>query len=126
MKNETISQTIHAAHDSAAFTVAQSYLANLEKDTANTLGTLAGLIEAFRIEVCGNVRARAAVLGASRCKVRLELVELLAKNYVRTALRANPELAAKLLAIRAAQDAKARAEAIAEQATWAPLPLAAN
>ena len=126
MKNEIISQNISAAHDSAAFAVAQSYLANLQKDTANTLGTLAGLINAFRVDVGGKVRSRAAALGASRCKVRFDLVELMAKNYVREALRANPTLAAKLLAIRAAQEAKARADAMAEQATWAPLPCGAN
>ena len=48
---------LRAAHDSAAFAIAQNYLANLDKDTANTLGTLAGLINAFRVDVGGKVRS---------------------------------------------------------------------
>lgn len=123
MNNDKISQNIHEAHDSVAFRVAQDYLANLAKDTENTLGTLAGLIHTFRFEVAEMVASRAASKGASRCKYRPELMLTMATSYVRDALRANPEQAKKLLAIRAAQEAKVRAVTMAEQATWAPIPV---
>lgn len=123
MNYDKISQNIHEAHDSVAFRIAQDYLANLAKDTENTLGTLAGLLHTFRADVAEMVASRAASKGANRCKYRPELVLAMATGYVRDALRANPEQAKKLLAIRAAQEAKVRADAMAEQATWTPLPV---
>lgn len=117
-----ISHSILTAHDSVAFNLAESYLANLAKDTDNTLGTLDGQMYTFHFELAEMVAVKAARLGAKRCKYRRDLLGLMAMDYVRAALRTNPEQAEKLKAIRAAQDAKARTEAMAEQAKWVPVP----
>jgi len=124
MKSDTLSPIISNAHEGVAFKVAQEYLANLRKDTDNTFGTLDGLMHTFRYEVADRVRRRAFVLGATRCTFRPVLFRALVEGHVRIELGKDAELVAKLRRIRSAQEAKARAEAMAEQATWAALPVA--
>lgn len=124
MKSDTLSPIISNAHEGVAFQVAQEYLANLRKDTDNTFGTLDGMLHTFRHEISDRVRRRAFFLGATRCTFRPVLFGALVESHVRFALGADSELVAKLRRIRSAQEAKARAEAMAEQATWAALPVA--
>lgn len=124
MKIDTTSPIISNAHEGVAFQVAQEYLANLRKDTDNSFGTLDGMLEEFRYEIAARVRSRALALGATRCSVRIVLFRALAEGHVRRELGRDAELVAKLRRIRSAQEAKARAEAMAEQATWPALPVA--
>lgn len=124
MKSDTLSPIISNAHEGVAFKVAQDYLANLRKDTDNSFGTLDGLMHTFRHEISDRVRRRAFFLGATRCTFRPVLFRALVEGHVRIELGRDAELVAKLRQIRAAQEAKARAEAMAEQATWAALPVA--
>lgn len=124
MNTDTTSPIISNAHEGVAFQVAKEYLANLRKDTDNSFGTLDGMLEEFRYEIAARVRSRAIALGATRCSVRIVLFRALAEGHVRRELGRDAELVAKLRRIRSAQEAKARAEAMAEQATWPALPVA--
>lgn len=124
MKTDTTSPIIHSAHEGVAFKVAHEYLANLHRDTDNSFGTLDGLMHTFHYEIADRVRRRAFLLGAKRCSFRPVLFRALAEAHVREELGKDAELVAKLRRIRSAQEAKARAEAMAEQATWPALPVA--
>jgi hypothetical protein len=123
MSTNAMSPTISNAHEGVAFNIAEEYISNLRKDTDNTFGTLDGLMHTFRHEIAYRVRRRAFFLGATRCNFRPVIFRALAEGHIRNELNRNAELADKLRRIRSAQEAKKRAEAVADQATWAALPV---
>jgi hypothetical protein len=99
MDAEIISPRVIAAHDVAAARVAESYVRDLRRDTDATLGTLADHVHAWRACWEAIIRAR-----DNRIKARLDLLEWRAEDAVKRELASRPDLAAKLIAIRAEQD----------------------
>jgi len=121
MITETVSPTISKAIESVAFRLAEAYLANLRRDTENTLGTLESLAETFKYDLASSYYDKCADLGVRNTRFRLESITCNAKYLIRDALRRDPALASKLIAIRDAQRAKVNAEISAEQARWVPV-----
>lgn len=107
MKTETVSPNIAKAINYAAHRLADSYLANLRRDTENTLGTLESLAKAFHYELASYYHDKAESLGVRNARFRPEAVVATAKDEIRDALRREPSLASKLIAIRDAQKAVA-------------------
>lgn len=107
MKTETLSPNVSKAIESVAFRLAEAYLANLRRDTENTLGTLEGLAETFKYELADSYYDKCADLGVRNTRFRLESITCNAKYLIRDALRREPSLASKLIAIRDAQKAVA-------------------
>jgi hypothetical protein len=99
MITEIPSPRVVNAHNAAAVEIAKNYLRDLRRDTDATFGTLADHINAWRDCWEAIIRAR-----DNRVKTRLDLLERLAKDEIKRELASNPDLAAKLIAIRAEQD----------------------
>lgn len=122
MNTNNVSPIVYSAHASAAHEIAQQYLANLAKDTDNSLGTLDAMMHTFRYDIAERVAKFAGIRGAHNVRCRDVLVAGIARSEIRRSLQSSPALARKLIAIRAAQDAKRQAEIAAERASWVALP----
>jgi len=107
MKTETVSPNIAKAINSAAHHLADTYIANLRRDTENTLGTLESLAKIFHYELASYYHDTCESLGVRNARFRPEAVVATAKDEIRDALRREPSLATKLIAIRDAQKAVA-------------------
>lgn len=118
----SLTAKVSAAHDAAARFVADSYLRNLAKADTQ-FGTLEGLVSTFWIEVAAVVREAAAKSGVHNIRPRHDVVVSSARYLIAQTLRSDAALAAKLTAVREAQQAAEQARIAAEHASYEPLPI---
>ena len=118
MTSHKISPIIHASLAQTATKIAQAYLAALQRDTDNTMPTLENLVQSWKHEFAQNFYAFAKMRGASNAKFRVVEATAMARSEIRFRLSLGSSeanaAANKLIAIRAAQKAKAQAEMSAE------------
>lgn len=128
MTTKHLSPSAEIVHSRVSHVLAQKYMSSL---VAYKLGCgyrmprLSGLLHdrPTRGELREVFSRNAKMLSCGRLQPRWEVVEAGAKWEIKEALLRNQDLAKKLIEIRDAEEAAARAEQLAELAKQEPLPL---